>query len=461
MQTLIALRSLASLLALTSFSRAASRQHKLVRLWTGLVLLCSASSCTILFDSGRMQCKTDSDCRAVGLLDGMCIDSVCQPVSTAPPPSTTGSDVQATLPSAGLGGSSTPTRTEPQPPSTGVAGVGPNRGSNGRLPLGSTGGLDRMPDDDGGVVMTGTSGTSGPGAACEGPSCECRGDTDCTARGIAGGRCVQGRCWEPEAECSTDDDCIMRGPEFVGGKCQDKQCEPNPKWRCEPPPPASPTDTRELVLPVIDALSRRYLADVEIVACNKLDYTCMNPIATVNTNMDGDAVLTVPAMFAGYMQQVERADYVPAMYFMPTLLPDNNRLSNFPLVPAGSFTGLALALGASVDRDRGHAMLIIEDCQGLALPDIRFSSPQADMATTEFYVVDQIPTTSATETSPEGQGGFANLPPGTIEILVTEVKTGLVVNKVTMLMRGGMITTMYIKPASRGSMVAGRFPLSP
>jgi hypothetical protein len=253
----------------------------------------------------------------------------------------------------------------------------------------------------------------------------------------------------------------MRGPEFVGGRCQDKRCEPNPKWRCEPPPPASASDTREIILPVIDALALRYLANVPIVACNKLDLTCMNPIAMVQTNMEGEAKLTVPANFAGYMQQTERSDYVPAMYFMPALLPQDGRLSNFPLVPNGSFAGLAFALGTQVDRSRGHAMLIIEDCQGLALAGIRFSTPQADMATTEFYVIDQIPTTSATETPPEGDGGFANLPEGVVEITATEVKTGLVVNKVTMLIRAGMITTLYIKPASRGSTTTGRFPLGP
>jgi hypothetical protein len=453
---------MASLLTPTSFVEAACRQYKLVQFWRltpiwVLVLACSTSACTILFDSARTQCKSDSDCRAVGLLDGMCIDSVCQPIKVSNTPGL-GPETPPALPSAGLGGSSTPTTSsEPQPPSAGVAGLGTGRGET--VPRGNN--VDRTPDDDGGVTATGSSGTSGPAVPCEGPSCACAADTECIARGIPGGRCVEGRCWEPEAECTTGDECITRGPEFVGGRCQDRLCEPNPKWRCDPLLPASATDTREIILPVIDALSRRPLADVPILACNKLDLTCMTPIAMVTTDMDGDAKLLVPTSFAGYMQQTERSDYVPAMYFMPALLPENGRLSNFPLVPNGSFTGLALALGAQVDRTRGHAMLIIEDCQGLALGGVRFSSPQADMATTDFYVVDQIPTSSASETTPEGQGGFANLPAGVIEITATEVKTGLVFNKVTLLMRAGMVTTAYIKPASRGSMVTGRSPVAP
>jgi hypothetical protein len=470
MQTLRAMKRLLSLLSLRLRVRVACRQNRLVQLWRlapfwSLALVCSASGCTILFDSGRTQCSTDSDCRAVGLLDGTCIDSVCQPITRPPSsmtmstgtlPATPTTPTTPAMPSAGFGGDAAPsTGNETQGPSTGVAGVGPGR-SNERPPRGS----ERLPDDDGGIV-TGTSGTSGAGTPCEGPNCECKTDADCSALGIAGGQCVEGSCWEPTSECTTDDECVMRGPEFVGGRCQDRQCEPNPKWRCDPPPPASASDMRELTLPVIDALALRYLADVPIVACNKLDFTCMNPIAMVRTNMEGEAKLTVPANFAGYMQQTERADYVPAMYFMPALLPADGRFSNFPLVPNGSFGGLALALGTSVDRERGHAMLIIEDCQGLALAGVRFSSPQADMGSTEFYVIDQIPTTSATETPPEGDGGFANLPAGPVEITATEVKTGLIVNRVTMLIRAGMITTAYIKPASRGSTTTGRFPLGP
>ena len=365
------------------------------------------------------------------------------------------------MPNAGLGGASAPSTASTGGASAGMTGLGTTQsGGQGTGDTASSADdLGRGTDDDAGMGATGSSGTNSPGSACEGPNCDCSTDRDCEARGAAGGHCVEGRCWEREPECSTDDECIMRGPEFVGGRCQDRLCEPNPKWRCDPGSPTSATEQREIVLPVIDALGLRYIADVPIVACNKLDYDCMNPIAKVRTNMQGEAVLTVPDNFTGYMQQTERNDYVPAMYFMPSLLPEDGRLSNFPLVPNGSFTGLALALGTQVDRSRGHAMLIIEDCQGLALPGIRFSTPQADMATTEFYVIDQIPTTSASETPPEGDGGFANLPAGTIEITATEVATGLVVNKVTLLIRAGMITTAYIKPAFRGSTTTGRFPL--
>jgi hypothetical protein len=205
---------------------------------------------------------------------------------------------------------------------------------------------------------------------------------------------------------------------------------------------------------VIDALARRYLEDVSIAACVNDDLDCTQPTAYATTDRDGEATVTVPANFSGYMQQTERSDYTPAMYFMLAQLPDDGRLRNFPLIPSGSFDGLHLALGTRADSTRGHAMLIVEDCTGLTLSGISFMSPQSDTATTEFYVVDQIPTTSASETSTEGDGGFTNLPPGIVQITATNKKTGVVINTISLLIRAGTITTAYIRPASRGTSAA-------
>ncbi|HET8937209.1 MAG TPA: hypothetical protein VFN67_27395 [Polyangiales bacterium] len=253
----------------------------------------------------------------------------------------------------------------------------------------------------------------------------------------------------PPEECKSDQDCVQRGAEYMGGRCEKNLCVPNPRWRCEPPPSASGSNTRALTLPVIDALALSGLANVPIVACDRDDHECMQPVATASTDKDGTAVLTVPATFSGYMQQTERSDFAPAMYFAEPSY--NGAFRNFPLIPAASFSGLALALGTSLDRARGHAMLIVEDCQGQTLSGITFTTPLADDKTTQFYVRDQIPTDAATDTPPEGDGGYVNLPTGVVEITAADPKTGLVINRVSALIRAGTVTTVYIRPALRGS----------
>lgn len=301
-----------------------------------------------------------------------------------------------------------------------------------------------------GASAAGSRATAGASAAVGGSSGSTR-PSAAAASGGSGGASANaaGAGGAASSECQHDEDCVQRGPEHAGGRCENAQCVPNPRWRCEPPPTASGSETRELTLPVIDSLQLSKLANVRIVACNKPDYTCMQPVSIATSDEDGNALLTVPATFSGYMQQTERNDYTPALYFAEP--PYNGVFRNFPLIPSSAFSGLAVALGTQVDRARGHAMLIVEDCKGEALGGITFTSPQADDKSKQFYVRDQIPTTSAEDTPPEGDGGYVNLPAGVIEITALNKKTGLVLNTVNALIRAESVTTVYIRPAVRGS----------
>jgi hypothetical protein len=160
-------------------------------------------------------------------------------------------------------------------------------------------------------------------------------------------------------------------------------------------------------------------------------------------------MLTVPANFAGYLK-VEQAGYQPAMYFLPPLFPADGVLQPFPLIQSGLIVdALALTLGTSIDRSRGHMMLIAEDCMGAALSGIRFSSPQRDAATVQFYVRDLLPSTSATETAEVGNGGFLNFPAGTAVLQVKKVDDGLLLTTVSVIVRAGFISVAYIRPDRR------------
>jgi hypothetical protein len=292
---------------------------------------------------------------------------------------------------------------------------------------------------------------------CSGSRCgECSTNADCEQRGIPGGTCVDMKCFAPEAQCNVDEDCVARGPEYMGGHCADKQCLPNPKWRCEPVPLPEPGATTDLTLPIIDALQLTLIPNVPVVACTKLDYMCSQPVTKATTNMDGEAKITVPANFAGYVQSTERSDYNNGLYFLPPQLPPDGRLRNFPLIRSGvTLNALAAALGSTLDPTRGHIMLVAEDCMGNALPGISFTTPQADAKTIQFYIRDQVPQTGLKDTPPEGDGGFLNLPVGTALVVAKDVKTGIELATVTTLLRAGFISMTYIRPISRGSTMTG------
>lgn len=295
-------------------------------------------------------------------------------------------------------------------------------------------------------------GSGGAMSTCNGKGCgECTVDADCERRGIAGGTCIDTTCYPPMQHCSADKDCESLGPEYVGGRCVTSQCRPNPKWRCEPTPqwPAA-MGIKELSLPVIDALSLNPLSDVHIVACNKLDYTCAMPVTEANSGKDGSVKLSVPDNFMGYVQETGRTDYAPGMYFLPPALPQDGKLPNWPLLPSGAvINALAVALGANLDPMRGHMMLIADDCFGMTLANVTFTSPQMDKSTVQFYVRDGVPNNMVKDTPPEGDGGYLNFPAGTALITATETKTGIELATVSAIVRPGFITTVYIRPMAR------------
>ena len=306
-----------------------------------------------------------------------------------------------------------------------------------------------MDDDDAGVPAGGT-GKAGAGG-CSGQSCaECTSDLDCQVRGVVNGTCIGSRCFARPSQCGADADCASRGPEFVGGRCDAMQCMPNPKWRCEPPPPPAVPGVTQFTIPVVDALSRAMVPNVHIVACNKLDVMCMQQVADATTGSDGRAKITVPANFMGYFQVTERRDYAPAMYFLPTTVPANGVLPNFPLLASGAIiNALAVGLGAGLDPTRGHMMLIANDCFTATQGGVKFTSPQADRSTVQFYVRDQLPSPTAMDTPPTGEGGYLNFPAGTALITATEVKSMLELATVSVLVRPGFITVSYILPMQR------------
>lgn len=179
----------------------------------------------------------------------------------------------------------------------------------------------------GGSRSTGPA-TPGNPSTCEGTTCpECSNDADCAQRGMVGGTCVNKTCFAPPRQCSMDKECESRGKEFVGGRCAAAKCLPNPKWRCEPLPMwPSATKTVELIVPIIDALSRNGLKDVKVVACNKLDLTCAAPITMGMTGADGKTKLSVPDNFTGYIQVTDLRGYAPSMYFLPVAWPEGGLL---------------------------------------------------------------------------------------------------------------------------------------
>jgi hypothetical protein len=424
-----------------------------MRSWLGHVTLrsvavwlatASVSACTLAYDADRKQCTAHSDCLALGVAQGVCSDGLCQTSMQQTPDLTKDATNDASVGSSVDGSVSSVPFSADAAPHDATASSLPDVSQDGdgsSVPL-----QDAEPG--GPAADAGARAEAGPG--CVGAGCaECSIDADCVQRGMPGATCADGICWAPASQCTLDTDCRKLGPEYVDGRCVAAQCRPNPRWRCERPAPAATTETKKLTILVRHSLSLAPLVGIRAQVCQKLDLQCMTPLDTVTTQADGILTLNVPANFSGYLK-VDDAQYFPALYFLPAALPADGVLQPFPLLSAGLIIdALAFTLGTGIDARRGHMMLISEDCMGMALPGVTFKSPQQDTRTVQFYVRDQLPSTSAEQTAEIGNGGYLNFPAGTAVIELKQVATGMKLNTVSVVVRAGYISVAYIRPELR------------
>ncbi len=409
-----------------------------------------APACTVLLDAQKKQCESDQDCWDRGLDGATCVRELCQAAAAASDTEQGMSGIDTSMEpeptvqpdaTAPTGGRQAPGGSETLPPTrTGMAtaGTGPQPSAAGRGASGAQ-------------AAAGAAGATAAATGCSGASCpECATGADCEALGMLGGRCIDSICWPAEVQCSTDEECVVMGPEYVGGRCVSSACRPNPRWRCEATPSTSTTEQKELTVLVRDSLSLSPVRMVHIVACAKLDLTCASPVAEATTDAQGELHITVPANFAGYLQQTERMEYAPAMYFLPSVFPADGVLQPFPLLTAGAIIdALATSLGARLEDDRGHMMLIAEDCMGAALAGVSFQTPQADDKSVQFYVRNLLPSTSEKQTAEIGNGGFLNFPQGTAVINVDRMQDKLHLTTVSIVVRPMFISVAYMRPDLR------------
>lgn len=402
--------------------------------WLGpLLLSLLAGSCSFSIDADRAQCSINRDCedRGGAFAGSICMEGVCQS------PCDGGWCERDPNPSA-LTDACVGARCTRADASRDAARDAARDASNAPP--------SDLPDAESDLPDAEVE-TPAPDAGHDEAQCMWSGDCQSLA---ADALCVDGVCWRPQAMngCGVDMDCAALGPEYVDGLCLGGACRPNPRWRCEPPKPPDASEQLTLRILVRDSLSLLPISKVRAVACQKLDVECIEPVTEAVTGDDGILTLNVRHDFAGYLR-LGHARFYPAMYFLPSVLPQDGQLQPAPLLGNGLIDGLALSIGSTLDPKRGHMMLISEDCLGAALPGVTFESPQEDKATIQFYVRDLLPSTAATETGDIGNGGYVNFPAGTAVIEVTAKDPALKLTTVSVLVRPQVITIAYIRPDLR------------
>jgi hypothetical protein len=290
---------------------------------------------------------------------------------------------------------------------------------------------------------------------------QCKRDADCATRGLSG-VCAQGVCVAQSA-CGGEPGCALtaRPPRMCnaeracvsGETCWRNQCLQSRElapYVC-PMPDATGTDKLEIDVHVEESASRRPPAGLVVSACRMADVTCDQPEARFeDPQSNGDVSLLVPPNFEGYLEA--RSDStVPQLSYLGQPIVVATSLEPLSLLTPQMFEMSVRAVGAPGSLDNGVVMLETLDCAGNAVGGLHYETTQADSF--PFFVINGVPSdgsdVSVIDPKTNGAiGGFANVQPGVVRVVVRIGTDGPVLDQLEVSVRAGSITQVEIRPGA-------------
>lgn len=267
---------------------------------------------------------------------------------------------------------------------------------------------------------------------------QCTVDRDCRARGDAfdNAECIDGFC-EEGPECREDNEC-------PAGPCDKGSCVD--RWACLKDRPSPATDTLTRIVPVTTVFGDP-LPFVPVLLCNIVDTECTNPTASLMADEAGLLTLELEPDFVGYLD-IKVDDFFPQMNFLPKLLAQETTLPAITLSPVPVIAGLAQAVGAAPDPERGHIVMSSASCLGEA-PDVVLDAPRADEQSIPYYVLDGSPQSNLDATTKDGSGGYLNFRTGNATVTI-ETSHGQELATLSVIVRSSTISFIHFQPAMEG-----------
>lgn len=223
----------------------------------------------------------------------------------------------------------------------------------------------------------------------------------------------------------------------------------DPSWSClaDPSaaePAADPQQPLTYSMRVVNLLANSPLAGVRVRACFRADVDCANPVTPTFAG-DGMVSVSVYEGFDGYLE-LTSPDMLPTLLFFPSAWSSEllRELEQLPvsLLPASALNGLAQSARVRLDPSGGLLSMASYDCQGPGAAGVRF---EIDTAGVPFAFVNSLPVAFRDVTSEDGAVGFANVPPGIVEVTAfADDETQASVD--TVLIRSGWVTNGRVLP---------------
>lgn len=187
------------------------------------------------------------------------------------------------------------------------------------------------------------------------------------------------------------------------------------------------------------------MANVAARLCRKLDVDCVDPVIS-GLSSDGNGRLTMraPGGFDGYAE-LSSPGSMSGMYFFYPPLSGDRALPGIPVVSEATLQRFAGLAGVQFLAERSVIFLGAHDCSDKPASGVSFSSADADEATVPFYLVQKVPTASASATDAEGRGGLINVRIGAVTV-DGQLSDGETVAKVSLFTRQNEVTYTSVAP---------------
>lgn len=196
-------------------------------------------------------------------------------------------------------------------------------------------------------------------------------------------------------------------------------------------------------LQMVDLSSGVIYRNLQVRACALTDVSCANPLTDMlGVNEQGRVDVPLFQNFTGYLE-ITSDELVPQLFYVNAPLQPRTQ-PDFPLamVSIASLGPLLQLLGA-VEANTGIIAIRTFDCQGVTANGVSLTSNN-DQAR-PWYFVDGLPSSTESETGPEGLAGFINVPPG-LNVVRAEGADGTDLGPQSMVVRPGWMSSMYLRP---------------
>ncbi len=256
---------------------------------------------------------------------------------------------------------------------------------------------------------------------------------------------------DPDLEqCPRDSDCTARGGDFTGTQCIDSACQVVSNWECLDTPRQVPraVESFQATVQLLDGTTLGPIQGAEVRACHKTDVKCLAPARSTVSEAEGYVTLSAPGETGSYLS-LKRDDVLPSVYVFNPLPTADTTLEPIHTIKTEFLPVMTDLIGAEQLSDRGLAVITSVNCAGSQTAGVSLTVAEGDAQTAPFYIVDGLPSATATATEQDGRGGFINLKPGVATVSGQLLDGQRNVGTISLLVEAGTITYGRMVPLGK------------